>query len=234
MSFFYWVFVASVLGLTAFLGYGTFATARLLRTWQPEGNLLLMPGENVVRLGLLALCVGLGWLSGLSNAELGWVMPQAGRQVVWGVIVGGAVAAFFVLATRWVVQRTGKRFYSDQVIELIVPRTGRELGWVILALAPVVLLEELLFRSLLLGGLALILPVGWLLVGFGVVFGLLHSPQGVWGMVGAGLAGILFGILFLWQGSLLMPVIAHYVANLAQIVVAMATRTPPGHDSAES
>jgi hypothetical protein len=217
----YWLFVILVLAMTAFLGYGTFATARLLRTWQPEGNLLLMPGENVLRLGMVALCVGLGWLSGLPLAELGWTAPGAAGQVLWGVGIGGAVAGFFIVTTRWLVQRTGMRFYSDQVIGLIVPKSGRELLLVGLALMPVVVLEELLFRSLLLGGLSPILPVAWLLVGFGVIFGLLHSPQGAWGMVGAGLAGILFGLLFLWQGSLLLPIVAHYVANFVQIAVAM-------------
>jgi membrane protease YdiL (CAAX protease family) len=57
-----------------------------------------------------------------------------------------------------------------------------------------------------------------------VLFGLLHSPQGVWGMAGAALAGILLGLLFLAAGSLLLPCIAHYVANMMQIGVAYRAR----------
>ncbi len=173
---------------------------------------------------MIVACWVLGRLSGLGPAALGWGADRWAIQVGWGVGIGLGVAVFFVAATRWLVRRTGSRFYSDQIIDLIVPTSNRELVWVAAALLPAVLVEELLFRSLLLGGLAPILPVGWLLVGFGVVFGLLHSPQGIWGMTGAGLAGILFGLLFLWQGSLILPVVAHYVANLAQIVVAMRGR----------
>ena len=220
----YWIFVGLTLALTGFLGYATFATARLLQTWRPDRNLMLLPGENLLRLGMIGACWGLGRLSGLGAGALGWRSQGWPIQVVGGVGIGLGVAAVFVTATRWLVQRTGHRFYSDQIIDLIVPASGRELAWVAAALVPAVLLEELLFRSLLLGGLAPVLPVTWLLLGFGVIFGLLHSPQGAWGMAGAGLAGILFGLLFLWQGSLILPVVAHYVANLAQIVVAMGRR----------
>jgi uncharacterized protein len=107
------------------------------------------------------------------------------------------------------------------VMHYIIPKSRREFLLVLLALIPVVLLEELLFRSLLLGGLSPLAPEIALLIGFGLVFGLFHSPQGIWGMIGAGLGGIIFGLLFLWQQSLLAPVVAHYVANAAQIGVAL-------------
>ena len=69
----YWFFVGGVLLLTAFVGYGTFATARLLKHWQPDRNLLLLPAENVMRLILVGVCIGLGYLSGLGENALGWL-----------------------------------------------------------------------------------------------------------------------------------------------------------------
>ena len=88
-------------------------------------------------------------------------------------------------------------------------------------MAPVVLVEELLFRSLLIGGFALLLPLPLLLIGWSVLFGLLHAPQGLWGMLGAGLGGLLLGILFVVQGSILLPIVAHYVTNCVQVIQAM-------------
>lgn len=143
------------------------------------------------------------------------------NQLLQGVLWGIAIALFFFLATRWLVAQTGQQFYSSTIITAIVPKSIPESILVILAMIPAVLVEELLFRSLLLGGLA---PLGltWiLLLGFTVLFGILHSPQGIWGMVGAGLAGWIFGALFLWHNSLLTPTIAHYVATLVQIGIAM-------------
>lgn len=216
----YWSFVMITLTLTAFIGYGTFATARLLQRWTPDHNLLLHPLENLVRAALLLACVGLGYLSGLGFDQLGWQWDAVGQQLVWGLIFGFGLGLCFYLITQWLMRFVGKAFYSTVVIEHLVPRDNRELLLVLAAMAPVVILEELLFRSLLLGGLAPIVPTTLLVLGLSILFGLLHSPQGIWGMFGAGFAGYLFAVLFLWQGSLLLPIVAHYVTNAFQIIQA--------------
>ena len=221
----YWLFLSGVLLLTGFISYGTYTTAQILRRWRPPQNILLHPGENLIRLGLIGLCLGLGVLSGLSWARLGWLIPRAWQQIIWGISIGLLVGIFFYYSTRWITARTGQRVYSTTVIEHITPANKRELVLVLLAMVPIVFLEELLFRSLLLGGLSPILPVGPLLFGLGILFGLLHSPQGLWGMVGAGLAGLIFGLLFIWQGSLLTPLIAHYITNTIQIIQAGRKQT---------
>lgn len=228
MSLRYTLFVVLTLALTAFVGYGTYQTAKLLRAWRPDRNLLLIPAENIARLGLVALCIGLGLLSGLSADQLGWRLEPLLPQVGLGVLLGAAIAIFFALSTRWIVARTGLRFYSPTVLEIIVPRNGRELIGVLAAMLSVVALEELLFRSLLLGGLSPLWPTPLLLAATGVAFGLMHSPQGAWGIFGAGLAGVAFGLMFLWAGSLLLPAVAHYVANGVQIALAMRIGPPPG------
>jgi membrane protease YdiL (CAAX protease family) len=86
----------------------------------------------------------------------------------------------------------------------------------------------MLFRSLLLGGLQPIAPAALLLVLSSVLFGVLHLPQGAWGIAGAALAGALLGALFLVSGSILAPAAAHYVTNMAQIVQAKRDREREG------
>ena len=165
------------------------------------------------------------WLMGLFGMEAEVTRIGADYlRVTMGTVV--ALALFFFGATRWLVRRTGGRFYSTTLINAIRPRSGGELLLVLLALVSAVMLEELLFRSLLLGGFAPVLPRWILLIGASIVFGLLHSPQGVWGMFGAALAGFFFGALFYWYGSLLAATIAHYVANAVQVVVAMRLEQP--------
>lgn len=225
MALTYWLFVAGTLALTALIGYTTYLSAQLLRRWRPAQNLLLMPGENLIRLLLTAFCLGLGWLSGLEPHQLGWIWPDGLAPVLRGLVWGGVLALVFASTTLWVVRRTGQRFYSPVVVQAIVPRNRRELLLVGLAMGPVVLLEELLFRSLLVGGLAPILPVPLLIIGWSLFFGLLHSPQGAWGMAGAGLGGVLLSWLFLYEGTLVTPVVAHYVTNIVQLIQAMRLRT---------
>lgn len=221
MAINFWIFVALTLVVVIFISYGTYATARLLRNWRPDRNLLLLPGENLVRLVLIGFCLVLGLLSGASAAQLGWVFPTIGQQLLWGCLWGIGLALFFYSSTKWLVTQTGHRFYSSVVIQAITPQSRSELLLVLLAMLPVVLLEELLFRSLLIGGWALLAPIPLLVIGWSLLFGLLHSPQGVWGMLGAGLAGLLLGVLFVYQGSLLLPFVAHYVTNCFQIIQAM-------------
>ena len=218
----YWLFVVLTLLLTGFIGYSTYATTRLLRTWQPDSNLLLMPAEAFVRLVFILACIGLGFLSGLPTEQLGWTLNNAGRQIVWGIGWGVAMAGFFALTTRWVIAGTGHRFYSTTVLAHVLPTNRQESLFVALAMISVVVAEEMLFRSLLLGGLTPLLSPPLLIGLTAALFGLMHSPQGLWGMAGATLAGILLGVLFFQAGSILMPLVAHYVANMLQIYLAAA------------
>jgi membrane protease YdiL (CAAX protease family) len=228
----YLLFVVLTLLLTAWIAVNTYLTARLLRTWRPDTNPLLHPLETAVRLVLIGACLGLGWLSGLDPSLLGWTLGGAWQQVFWGTVAGLVLGGAFLTATRWVVLHTGERFYSPLVLDLIVPRSRRELALTALAMVSVVLLEELLFRSLLVGGLSPLLSPPLLVGGFGILFGLLHSPQGAWGMAGAALAGVLLGALFLLAGSLLLPCIAHYVANMLQVATAYRNKSAAGADVA--
>ena len=102
----------------------------------------------------------------------------------------------------------------------IMPRTRPEWLLVPAALGLAVLLEELLFRSLLLGGLSLTVPVPLLVVGFSAIFGLMHSPQGALGVVLTAVLGMWLSLLFVWSGGLILPLTAHYVINFLQLLKA--------------
>lgn len=221
MTLRYLLVVVIVAALTCFLSYNTYATARLLRAWQPSANPLLSWPDNVLRLALVFLCLLLGWLSGLPPEILGWTFPAPIAQIAVGVLLGALLAGFFYVSTRLLIVLGGQRFYSTLLLELITPKSKWELAIVLVAFAPAVLVEELLFRSLWVGGFSPLLPPSLLAMGVGLFFGLLHTPQGLWGVIGAGLAGVLFGFLFLWSGSILLPVVAHHTANAVQILIAM-------------
>jgi membrane protease YdiL (CAAX protease family) len=106
------------------------------------------------------------------------------------------------------------------MLRCILPASPREWVLVLLALWPAAALEELLFRSLPLGGLGWIVSPWWLVWPLALFFGFLHWPQGSWGVAGATLVAILLSWLFLATGSLWPPLIAHYTFNLSQLVVA--------------
>jgi membrane protease YdiL (CAAX protease family) len=230
----YWLFAILTLMLTLFTAYGAYRTSALLKRWRPDRNLLLLPGENAVRWSMIVACVGLGLLSGLPLSQLGWTGVHLTRDLLLGIVLGSGLALIFYVTTRWFVTQTGVRFYSDQIVAYVVPANQRDYWLVALAMVGVALLEELLFRSLLLGGFEPILPRWLLLLGAALLFGAMHSPQGLWGMGGAGLAGLLLGLLFFWAGSLVLPLVAHYVTNMVQITLVLWLEGAPDYAAGSS
>ena len=121
----------------------------------------------------------------------------------------------------WAVERRwGAEVASTRLIRCILPINRREWVGVLLALLPAAALEELLFRSLPLGGLTWLVPPWWLMWPLALFFGFLHWPQGAWGVVGTTLAAIVLSLLFLATGSIWAVLAAHYVFNVLQIVAA--------------
>jgi membrane protease YdiL (CAAX protease family) len=220
----YWLFVLLTLLLVGLVAAATYRAAQLLPDWPLDSNPLLLPAENVVRLILLACCLGLGRLSGLPPQTLGWVWPTPLRQSAWGILWGTILALLYVFLTRRLVAGTGNRYYTPAVVRVIVPKSPRELAAITLVMVGVVVVEEMLFRGLLIGGLTPLLPGPLLVLLAGLLFGLLHSPQGLWGMVAIGVGGMALGWMFLGAQSLLLPMVAHYVANMLQILYAYRRR----------
>ncbi len=214
------LFVIGTLCLVAFMAWGTYRTTQVLSLLPPGVNPLLLPAENGLRLILVLMCVGLGWSSGVSPVQLGWVSVEPGRDLGLGLAVGAVVALIVPPLTQLVVRWFGPQVYSPLVVKSIMPRNRRQWALVPAALVSAVLLEELLFRSLLLGGFAVFAPPFLLASIWSLAFGALHWPQGIFGAVVAAALGGLLSALFLGTGGLLAPFVAHYVINLVQLVLA--------------
>jgi membrane protease YdiL (CAAX protease family) len=225
------VFTFGTLLLLAFLAFATWRTARFLRAVALTTNLLLLPVENLMRLALVLACIVLARVSGLPYAQFGWSAAQPEQFALIGLIVGSAAAVVVPLLTRCAVARFGASVYSPIVVQSIMPRRRREWLLVPLALALAVLLEELLFRSLLLGGFGTLAPPGLLAIVGSIIFGALHLPQGALGIVVAAALGVLLSALFLATQNLIAPLVAHYLINLAQLAWAAQDRFWESYDT---
>ena len=212
-----WLFVVLWAVVTAFVAYVSYRTSRLLETWSPTSNILLGLPDNLLRLTLVFLCVALGYGLGPDVASLGWTAHQLGRSLAVGCIVGIILALSLNATGVAAVRRWGADVYSDRILRYTLPITRRQWPLVLLAMSISVLLEELLFRSLPLGGLPALIPAEILMWPLAVFFGLLHSPQGGWGVAGTTVAAIVLSLLFLATRSLWAPVAAHYVVNVYQL-----------------
>src|SRR5215204_2816842 len=120
-NFNYIAFVIGTLFLVAVVGYGTYRASQMLPNWPPDDNPLLHSMETYSRLGLIVVCIGLGYFSGVPWEALGWQLPQPVAQIGWGVLWGCLIAAIYIVGTRMVMAKSGGRYYTPNVVRVIVP-----------------------------------------------------------------------------------------------------------------
>lgn len=214
----------AVILLSLLLAWITYRSHLLLKEFRPSFNLLLAPAELMARLLLVGLFLGLAWLSGLPASQLGLTSAYPLQSIGLGLVIGLMSQVAVNGLMHWAIRRFGRNIYSPLVIRNILPRRPGEWWGVALAFVPAVAMEELLFRTLWLGAFQEIISLPLLVVGTSLLFGLMHQPQGVLGVVAAGGLNVLLSLLFIWSGELLVPLTAHYVINLLQVVVASRQR----------
>jgi len=144
-----------------------------------------------------------------------------------GAAATGAAAGVLLFLASEFAQRLAARAgvevsAAESLRELLTPASLR--GWALLLLLVLPLVagfEELLFRGALVGALAAGYGVSpWLLAAASsVLFGLGHGVQGRAGVVVAGLLGFALAAALVLTGSLLVPLVAHYVVNALAFLV---------------
>lgn len=195
---------AALIGLTFLFGFGV-----------P----LLVPGETGSLIALAALLGLVGWTARRKKTGLSEIGLQRPKSWARTLFFGIAWALFIFLAFR---------MFLEPALELLIG-TGRDLSrfdylkgnagalanTLIMLWISAALIEEILFRGFLITLVAEVFrntKTGWVtgVIVSAVIFGLVHAYQGPGGIVLTGLAGILFGLIFLVHGrNLWVAVLAH-------------------------
>lgn len=170
-------------------------------------------------MNILLVC-GL-WLScGVSGPRLGWGAPAS-----WWVTVALTAATTGILVVS-AVRLRGKaarlREKADQRAGALLPNSTEERRWFAAVCVCGGISEELAYRGFLFYYLGMVFPHSNLLekaVVSAVLFGLVHFYQGWRGMVSTGAAGLLLAGLYVASGNLLLPIVAHIVANLRVLLI---------------
>lgn len=155
---------------------------------------------------LLLLLLARGWQhwGQVEQLRFFWRPAQAAMGLGAGLAISGVSMVLYYV---WPTYRTSAESYLNLVLR---PLLLVDLIW--LGLLPG-LSEELLFRGVMLpsfGGDAIAILVS------GTTFGLLHMsgpsqwPYALWATV----VGVFFGVMAIATGNLLVPVVAHIVANI--------------------
>lgn len=163
-------------------------------------------------MGLLVLAWAAARWLGISLLDQLHATPSA-----FGVGIVAAVP--LLLGLRWTLT-TGMNSVR-RLVALVVEQLGSLLAP--LSLLELVLLaalagfaEEILFRGVVQAGLARVLPERGALLIASAAFGLAHFITPTYAVL-AGLAGLYLGGLFLLQGSLTAPIVAHAVYDVVAL-----------------
>lgn len=107
---------------------------------------------------------------------------------------------------------------QDLVLKFIDPACPLNLKFTIafLAIAVAPATEELLFRGVVLPGLAKFIPMGWAVAIVSLLFGILH--YNAFSILPISIMGAAFSIAYIRTGSLLVPIIMHTAFNTMSIV----------------
>ena len=167
-----------------------------------------------VAIGLLAMVV----VRGIPLPALGLGMPSGRGFAIASVI--GAVITLLLLAQRRAALTRPE--LGDQVrqaaasLRNLLPATPAEMRrftWVGITAG---IVEELVFRGYLVWSLSLVAPAWVAIIASAVAFGIGHAYQGVAGILKTGVAGLVFGGLYLLAGSLWVPMFVHAALDVIQ------------------
>jgi hypothetical protein len=177
------------------------------------------------------------WIS-LRLRKLRWHDIGLERYKSWGKTFGYGIAAGLVLEAfqLFISQPLLVRVLKKQPdLELFRALTGN-LKWTLLAIAGAWTLaafgEEMVYRGYLMNRVADLLNRGrgaWVvsLIVVHVGFGLAHAYQGITGVIDEGLAGLLFGVIYLRNGrNLAVPIIAHGLGDTIDFMLIFLGKYP--------
>jgi len=203
-----WIFTFVLAVVFPILDY--FLYARLKSTLQ-------IYAWNILALGsLTAACVWTTRANYLVLSDLGEQFGNAFRTlVVCGIVV--AIVLLLIGA-----QKTQKKKASPEQLGIaldkirgLLPKNSTERAvWIVVSITAGVC-EEILYRGWLLSLFAAALGSVWLgLLISSIFFGLAHAYQGRNGILGTGVLGAIFGMVFIVSGSLIPGQVLHTAMDL--------------------
>ena len=173
---------------------------------------------SVRDLALISLIFYFIWRNGESLRDLGWTRENLGRDAFLGFILF-LPFTFGANAIESFLQHTGLFIAPGQPSFLTIHGTGEiVLGTIFVIL--VALAEETIFRGYLLlrfQGAHMRPLAAAVLSSF--IFSLGHGYEGTAGVITVGYMGLIFALLYLWRGSLVAPVIMHFLQDFTGIVL---------------
>lgn len=159
----------------------------------------------------------------------GWVMPRQRVYFVVAVLAGVAIAVLGGLLTQWLAQ--GHTLDQDVAVMGRQVTLGMRVALAVLVVCVAPVVEELLFRGVLLSGLMRHMHVRWATLISALVFGCVHLPDfgfAWYAIPTLVMLGVALAVLRLRSRSLWPAVIMHASNNLLAVIGWFVLASPQG------
>jgi membrane protease YdiL (CAAX protease family) len=175
---------------------------------------------TIVRdLALVNLVFYFIWRNGESLRHLGWTWKNGWREVFLGVVLF-LPFTYGSNALEKFLEKVGITVPSGAPPSFLLVHGLPDIVLAFLLVVIVALAEETIFRGYLLlrfqgarlGPLAAAVLAS-------VIFSLGHGYEGAAGVITVGAMGLFFALLYLWRGSLVAPVILHFLQDFSGLIL---------------
>jgi membrane protease YdiL (CAAX protease family) len=176
---------------------------------------------TIVRdLSLVSLVFYFVWRNREGLKSLGWTFGRGGREVILGIALFFPVffAAGFLDTY---LRQAGFSAPATPVPAFLDVKGGGEIILAFIMVCVVAVAEETIFR----GYLLLRFQKGLQMASFSaallssVIFSLGHGYEGTSGVITVGFIGLCFALVYQWRGSLVAPMIMHFMQDFTGIVL---------------
>jgi membrane protease YdiL (CAAX protease family) len=169
-------------------------------------------------LALLSLVLYLVWRNGESFSSIGCTWHKGRTEIVLGAVLFLPVTYGIGLLER-LLREAGLSFIKG-LPSYLVPTGTLQVLLAFVFLIVVAISEEVIFRGYLIlrfralagnRAVALLLSTA--------VFSIGHGYEESGGVIAVGILGLVFGLVYLWRGSLLAPMVMHFLQNFIGLIL---------------
>jgi membrane protease YdiL (CAAX protease family) len=169
-------------------------------------------------LSLVSLILFFLWRNREQVRSIGWNFTNFWKEFILGVIL---FFPFFYAAGKLenALHAAGLFVPSTPLPAFLSPRGSVEILLAFFLVVVVAIAEETIFRGyLILRFRAMMNNLAAVLLS-AVVFSLGHGYEGTAGLVTVGFMGLIFALVFKWRGSLVAPMVMHFLQDFTVIVL---------------
>lgn len=186
---------------------------------QGQLSFVLTAAATIFRdLGLICLILFFLWRNGEPVSRIGWTWRHPVRELTIGVVCFVPVFSGAILLERGLLRAglsapaTPLPFLKEQGIT--------EALLAVLLVSVVALAEETIFRGyLLLRFQAVLWSTTASVLLSSAIFAVGHGYEGSAGLATVGVMGAVFALVYLWRGSLVAPIVMHFLQDFLSIVL---------------